>query len=156
MGINYVDSVVIYNRYIDGLYETEQYFGTRFDNVRLEFTQEENQNRAAKENVSVCLLKIHNDTTLPKPYKDPMTWKSMTADERPKNFTLNVEGDFFVIVRKKELSLDIEVPLGKQESENPLYGGNFFEYMKGKYGYVYTMNSFASLRLIPHFQVGGR
>ena len=39
MGIGYVDSVVVYNRYINGLMETETYFGTRFDNVRIEFTQ---------------------------------------------------------------------------------------------------------------------
>ena len=40
MGIGYVDSVVVYNRYINGLMEAETYFGTRFDNVRVELTQE--------------------------------------------------------------------------------------------------------------------
>ena len=30
MGIGYVDSVVVYNRYINGLMGTETYFGTRF------------------------------------------------------------------------------------------------------------------------------
>jgi hypothetical protein len=42
-----------------------------------------------------------------------------------------------------------------ESSTSELYNGNFFEYMKKNYGYVYSLNSFAQLDLIPHFQVGG-
>lgn len=157
MGINYVDSVVVYNRYLNRtMGEIEQYFGTRFDNVRLEFTQEENQNKSGSENISVCLLKIHNDNTLPKPYKDPKSWQKLTSDKMLENFTLSTDGDFFVIVKKKSLYLDVEAPLGLQESNNPTYRGNFFEYIKKNYGYVYSMNSFAAFDGIPYFQVGGK
>ena len=70
MGIGYADSVVIYNRYINQTMDgAEQYFGTRIDNVRVEFTQEQNQNKSGSQDVSMCLLKIPNDSTLPKPYK---------------------------------------------------------------------------------------
>lgn len=156
MGIGYVDSVVVYNRYVNGLMETETYFGTRFDNVRIEFTQEENQTRAGKENVSTCLLKIKNNSTLPKPFKDPKKWEKLTTEEMLEYFTLNTGGDFFVIVKREGLNLDIEPPTGLIESStSELYSGNFFEYMKKNYGYVYSLNSFAQLDLIPHFQVGG-
>lgn len=155
MGIGYVDSVIVYNRYVNGLLETEQYFGTRFDNVRIEFTQEENQNKAGKENTSVCILKIQNDSTLPKPFVDKVAWKKQTTEEMLETFTLDISGDFFVIVKRKGLNLDVEAPIGQQNSDDPLYNGNFFEYMKGKYGFVYSMNSFEQKELIPYFQVGG-
>lgn len=151
----FVDSVVVYNRYVNGLYETEQYFGTRFDNVRIEFTQEENQNKAGKEDASVCILKIRNNKNLPKPFLDPRLWEKLTTNEMLENFTLDVDGDFFVIVKRKGLNLDIEAPVNMQESNSDIYGGNFFEYMKENYGYVYSINSFEQFEKIPYFQVGG-
>lgn len=151
----FVDSVVVYNRYVNGLYETEQYFGTRFDNVRIEFTQEENQNKAGKEDASVCILKIRNNKNLPKPFLDPRLWEKLTTNEMLENFTLDVDGDFFVIVKRKGLNIDIEAPVNMQESNSDIYGGNFFEYMKENYGYVYSINSFEQFEKVPYFQVGG-
>lgn len=157
-GIGYVDSVVIYNRYINQTMDgAEQYFGTRIDNVRVEFTQEQNQNKSGSQDVSVCLLKIPNDSTLPKPYKVPELWNDLTTDEMLNSFTLNTDGDFFVLVKKPELNLDIDAPEGVQDSDNnPVYEGGFLEYMKGRYSYVYSMSSFAVFGLIPHFEVGGK
>lgn len=154
-GIGYVDSVIVYNRYVRKTDEAEQYFGTRFDGVRIEFTQEENQNKAGKENTSVCLLKINNDSTLPKPYIGRVSWKNQTTEEMLNAFTLDVDGDFFVIVKRKGLNLDIDAPVGEQNSDDPPYNGNFFEYMKKKYDFVYSINSFEQKELIPYFQVGG-
>ncbi len=157
MGIGYVDSVVIYNRYINQTMDgAEQYFGTRIDNVRVEFTQEQNQNKSGSQDVSVCLLKIPNDSTLPKPYKVPELWNDLTTDEMLSSFTLNTDGDFFVLVKKPELNLDIEAPVGVQTSRVPPYEEGFFEYMKSKYSYVYQMSSFAVFSLIPYFQIGGK
>lgn len=151
--IYFTDSVVVYNMYVNGLREETQYFGTRFDNVRIEFTQEENQNKAGKEDASVCLLKIKNDDSLPKPFLDPRSWEHLTTDEMLQYFTLDVDGDFFVIVKRKGLNLDVEAPVGVCDSN--AYDGNFFEYMKQNYGYVYSMNSFEQFEGIPYFQVGG-
>lgn len=151
--IYFTDSVVVYNMYVNGLHEETQYFGTRFDNVRIEFTQEENQNKAGKEDASVCLLKIMNDNTLPKPFKEPREWEHLTTDEMLQYFTLDIDGDFFVIVKCKELNLDRQAPIGVCDSN--AYDGNFFEYMKQNYGYVYSMNSFARTIGIKYFQVGG-
>lgn len=155
MGIGYEDSVVVYNRYEQSEYG-EQYYGTRFDNVRVEFTKEQNQNQSGSQDVSVCLLKIHNDSTLPKPYKDPMAWAQLTPEEKPETFTLSTDGDFFVIVKKAELNLDVDAPVGLQESGSGLYTEGFAQYMKDNYGYVYEMKTFAVYGLIPYFQVGGR
>lgn len=156
MGIGYEDSVVVYNRASCGLMEETTYFGTLFSNVRVEFTQEENQNKTGKEDASVCLLKIPNDGNLPKSYKGPKVWKKLTVDEMLENFTLSMDGDFFIIVKKKSLALDIEVPVGKIESSSEKYNHNFFEYMKENYGYVFSVNSFGVFDLIPRYEVGGR
>lgn len=157
MGIGYADSVVIYNRYINQTMDgAEQYFGTRIDNVRVEFTQEQNQNKSGSQDVSVCLLKIQNDSTLPKPYKDPKSWEQLTTEEMLENFTLSTDGDFFVLVKKEELNLDVDAPAGLQESSDPLYKEGFLQYMKDKYGYVYEMKTFTVYGLIPHFEVGGK
>lgn len=156
MGIGYIDSVVIYNRYYNDTTGAEQYFGTRLDNVRVEFTQEQNQNKSGSQDVSVCLLKIPNDSTLPKPYKVPELWNDLTTDEMLQNFTLSTDGDFFVLVKKKELNLYIDAPVGMQGSSDPMYDGGFYEYMKSKYSYVYQMSSFAVFSLIPYFQIGGK
>lgn len=156
MGIGYIDSVVIYNRYYNDTTGSEQYFGTRLDNVRVEFTKEQNQSKSGSEDVSDCLLKIPNDSMLPKPYLVPELWNDLTADEMLQKFTLNTDGDFFVLVKYEELNLDIDAPIGMQDSNNPEYGGGFYEYMKSKYSHVYKMSSFAVFGLIPHFQVGGK
>lgn len=156
MGIGYVDSVIVYNRYYNDTTGAEQYFGTRLDGVRVEFTQEQNQNKSGSQDVSVCLLKIPNDSTLPKPYKDPKSWAQLTTEEMLENFTLSTDGDFFVLVKKEELNLDVDAPAGLQESSDPLYADGFAQYMKDKYGYVYEMSSFAVFGLIPHFEVGGK
>lgn len=150
MGIGYIDSVIIYNRYYNDTTGAEQYFGTRLDNVRVEFTKEQNQSKSGSEDVSDCLLKIPNDSTLPKPYLVPELWNDLTADEMLQNFTLSTDGDFFVLVKKKELNLDIDAPIGMQDIEG------FLDEMKSKYSYVYSMKSFAVFGLIPHFQVGGK
>lgn len=155
-GIGYVDSVIIYNRYYNDTTGAEQYFGTRLDNVRVEFTKEQNQSKSGSEDVSDCLLKIPNDSTLPKPYLVPELWNDLTADEMLQNFTLSTDGDFFVLVKKKELNLDIDAPIGMQDSSSQEYKGNFFEYMKSRYSYVYKMSSFAVFSLIPYFQIGGK
>lgn len=156
MGIGYIDSVVVYNRYYNDTTGTEQYFGTRLDGVRVEFTKEQNQSKSGSEDVSDCLLKIPNDSTLPKPYLVPEIWNDLTADEMLQNFTLSTDGDFFLLVKKKELNLDIDAPIGMQDSSDPMYDGGFYEYMKGKYSYVYQMSSFAVFGLIPYFQIGGK
>lgn len=156
MGIGYIDSVIIYNRYYNDTTGTEQYFGTRLDGVRVEFTKEQNQSKSGSEDVSDCLLKIPNDSTLPKPYKVPELWNDLTADEMLNSFTLNTNGDFFVLVKKPELNLDIDAPEGVQTSRVTPYEEGFLQYMKDKYSYVYQMSSFAVFGLIPHFEVGGK
>lgn len=150
MGIGYIDSVIIYNRYYNDTTGAEQYFGTRLDGVRVEFTKEQNQSKRGSEDVSDCLLKIPNDRTLPKPYLVPELWNDLTADEMLQNFTLSTDGDFFVLVKKKELNLDIDAPIGMQDIKG------FLDEMKSKYSYVYSMKSFAVFGLIPYFQIGGK
>lgn len=151
MGIGYKDSVVVYNRYAKG---PEQYFGTRFDNVRVELTQGADQKNSGMEDVSACVVKIPN-TDLPKPYIAPKAWKRLTEEEKTENFTLDTESqNFFIIVKKEELGIDINVPAGLVESDS--YAGGFFEYVKEQYGYAFSLDTADVYSLIPRFEIGGR
>lgn len=152
MGIRYVDSVVVYNRYVSGLIETEQYFGTRFDNVRIELTQRVNQQISGMENAGACVVKIPN-RDLPKPYKPPKVWLKQTTEEMLATFTLDTENNFFIIAKKEELGIDVDAPVGKINSEE--YGDGFMEHLKGKYGYVFSIDTADVYQLIPRFEIGG-
>lgn len=157
MGIGYVDSVIVYNRYVNGLMEIEQYFGTRFDNVRVELTQGANQKASGMENASVCVVKIPNNGNLQKPYKAPQIWKKLTTEEMLENFTLDTEEkNFFVVAKKAELGIDIDVPVGLIEQDETKYPGGFFEYIKTKYGYAFSVDTVDVYTLIPRFEIGGR
>ena len=151
MGIGYKDSVVVYNRYAKG---PEQYFGTRFDNVRVELTQGTDQKVSGMENVSACVVKIPN-SDLSKPYIAPKAWKKLTEEEKAEYFTLDAESqNFFIIVKKEELRIDIDVPIGLVESDN--YAGGYFEYVKEQYGYAFSLDTVDVYNLIPRFEIGGK
>lgn len=153
MGIGYVDSVIVYNRYVRKTDEAEQYFGTRFDGVRIELTQGANIAKSGMENASVCVVKIPN-TNLPKPYKSPPVWVKLTTEEMVENFTLNKGEDFFVIVSKADLGIDVDLPEGMIDSD--IYPGGFFEHVKNKYGYAYSVDTVDVYTLIPRFEIGGK
>lgn len=155
MGIGYVDSVVVYNRYIDGLMETEYYFGTRFDNVRVELTKGANIRESGLENADSCIVKIPNNGTLQNPYKAPKEWLALPNEDMLKYFTLDTDnGTFFTIVKKAELGISIEdLPVGLVKSED--YKGGLYEYVRNKYGYTYTLKTADVYNLIPRFEVSG-
>ena len=153
MGIGYVDSVIVYNRYVRKTDEAEQYFGTRFDNVRVELTQGANIKASGMENASVCVVKIPN-TNLPKSYKSPPVWVKLTTEEMVENFTLNKGEDFFVIASKADLGIDVDLPEGMIDSD--IYPGGFFEHVKNKYGYAYSVDTVDVYTLIPRFEIGGK
>lgn len=156
MGIGYVDSVIIYNRYAYGTREDTTYFGTRFDNVRVELTQGANQKASGMESASVCVVKIPN-ANLPKPYKSPAAWKALTTEEMLESFTLDTEGkDFFVIVKKEDLGIDIDAPVGMVSQDKGKYPGGFFEYVKTKFGYAFSVDTVDVYKVIPRFEIGGR
>lgn len=157
-GAGYDDSVVIYNYYYNATLDSWQYYGTRIDGVKLEFTQEKNENQSGSQDVSVCLLSIKNDSALPKPYLECKQWAKLTGVEMTDYFTLNTEGDFFVLVKRADLNLDIEAPVGLVDDRTSPYmeEGGVLDYMKKNYDHVYNVSSFASFKGLPHFEVGGK
>lgn len=153
MGIGYVDSVVLYNRYVDPASEKEYYYGTQFDNVRIEITQGANIQKSGIDSADTCKVKIPNDGSLPKPYMTPEIWQS--EGEKNSCFTINTAGaDFLVITKKTELGIDIEVPDGLVDSDT--YDGGFFQYIKETYGHAYKVTTSNVYNVIPRFEVGGK
>lgn len=157
MGIGFVDSIIVYNQYIThGHLQKKYYFGTRFDNVRIELTEGANQKASGMENASVCVVKIPN-TNLPKTYKSPPVWVKLTTEEMLENFTLNKGKDFFVIVHKADLGIDVDLPVGMIESDNYQgYDDGFKGYVKAQFGYAYSIDTVDVYTRIPRFEIGGK
>lgn len=152
MGLNFVDSIIIYNEY-QTRSESHYYFGTRFDGVRVELTQAANQRASGLENASVCMAKIPTGT-LPKPYRPPEVWRKLTTEEMLESFTLNNGRDFFVLTRKAELGIDIDLPVGMVESGQ--YAEGWLDYVKNKFGYAFAVDTVDVYTLIPRFEIGGK
>ncbi len=156
MGIGYDDSIILYNLYINETLEAETYFGTRFDNVRIELTQGANIRQSGLENADACLVKIPINSNLPKPYMPPEKWNDQTTEVMEQNFTLEKGNGFYVIVKKEGLGVDFDLPTGAIESGK--YRGGYFQYIKEKYGHAYTisnLNIFDWKMYMPRYEVGG-
>ena len=152
IGINYVDSVVVYNYYSEG--ERTYYYGTRFDGVRVELTQAANIQKNGMENADAFLVKIPNDGSLPKPYMPPEQWKKLVEDQKQEAFTLDkAHNDFVVIVKKEDLGINITLPTGRINDQD--YQSGFYQHIREKYGFTYTVNTVGVYLLIPRFEVGG-
>ena len=52
--------------------------------------------------------------------------------------------------------LDIDVPVGLIDQDETKYPGGFFEYIKTKYGYAFSVDTVDVYTLIPRFEIGGR
>lgn len=155
-GLNYDDSVIVYNYYENSVTEASYYFGTRFDGVRVELTEAANIRASGIENADSCTVKIKNDGNLPKPYLPPETWNDLTTDEMEKFFTLDkTRNNFFVIVKKQELGIDIELPVGMVDDSDRQYRNGFYQYIREKYGYTYAMHTADVYRVLPRFEVTG-
>lgn len=154
MGIGYVDSVIVYNRYLSGVMETEYYLGTRFDNVRVELTQGANVRASGIQDSDVCKVKIPN-TNLPKPYMAPERWSEQTTDQMLESFTLDsANQNFFVIVKKDDIGVNVNLPVGRVASDE--YQGGFYQHVRDRYGYAYAIKTVDVYSLIPRYEVGGR
>nr|DAM77031.1 MAG TPA: hypothetical protein [Caudoviricetes sp.] len=153
MGIGYKDAVVLYNRHYNDTLETEYYFGTLFENVRIELTQAENISKSGMKDADSFLVKIPNDGTLN--YVNPPDWENMSEEEKLKHFTLRSNDfDFVVIAKKDELLIDRELPVGLINSDD--YPGKFFQYMVNEKGNCYKVNTIDVYSLIPRFEIGGK
>lgn len=152
MGIGYEDSVIVYNRWEEN--GDEYYSGTRFDNVRIELTQGSSMRTNGLESTSECVTKIPIMGDLSKRYLPPMQWKRLEQVEKQNYFTFNKDNlSFFVIVKKKELGIDIELPEGLITREE--YPDGFYEYVSNRYGYAYLLNAVDVFGLIPRFEISG-
>lgn len=152
MGIGYEDAVIVYNRY--ELDEEEFFVGKRFDGVRCELTHGANQMKSGMESANRCLVKVPvSDAT--KGYIPPNQWKELTEDEKVNHFTLDPDSDnFFVIVKKKDLGIDVELPVGSVKGSD--YEIGFFNHIKEECDYAFSMSNVDVYSLIPRFEIGGK
>lgn len=152
MGIGYEDSIVLYNRILDGVMEKETYFGKRFDGVRIELNQGSRTATTGKESADACTVKIPME--LAEGYLPMVKWIKLSESEKQNHFTLDKEdGSFFAIAKKRQLGIEEELPVGKIDSDT--YTGGFRQNVSSLYGYAYSLNRVESYDLIPRFEIGG-
>lgn len=150
-GIGYVDSIIVYNRMVEGINETETYYGTRLDGVRTELTQGRQMNISGNQNTDACIVKIPMELAAGR-YLPARQWAMETGKEQ--YFTLNEENkDFFIIVKSSLLGIDIDLLEGRVESGG--YHGGYFQYLCSRYGYTYRINHVDIYGLIPRYEVVG-
>lgn len=152
MGIHYVDSGIVYNRWEE---EGEEYYsGTRFNNIRIELTQGADMRTKGLENASRCVMKIPNVGKISANYLPPMQWLRLSREEKQKHFTFDEDNQtFFVITKKKDLGIDIELPVGIITRGE--YPEGFYEYVRNQYGYAYLLKTVDVFSLIPRFELNG-
>lgn len=158
MGIGFVDSIIVYNQYKSKNFG-EEYFGTRFDNVRVELTPGANITESGIETASACIAKITDESIEDsgKVYIAPKVWLKLPTEEKVKTFTLNEGIDFYVIVKKSDLGIDIDLPVGEIQSETyNSYDGGFFEYVKTKFGFAYSLYKADSFGVIRYQALYGK
>ena len=150
-GIGYVDSIIVYNRVVDGLMETETYYGTRFNGVRVELTQGNQVASTGNQNADACVVKIPMDVVAGR-YLPPKVWSS--SDDKTAYFTLDKDNkDFFVVVCKPLLGIDITLPIGSVDSDK--YPGGYYQHICSAYGYAYQINHVDVYELIARYEIGG-
>lgn len=136
--IFYNKTVTVYNRYEDDD-GNEVWFPTVLENVRLLITRGENVSKSGMDSADSAKLFIKTDK-LSKPYKKPLEWQNLSAEEKKEYFTLTSAEDFFVE--------------GDTTAEEILES-DFFSYMKGNHDNCFKIANVDVYELIQHFEVGG-
>lgn len=137
--IFYNKTVTVYHRTTEGLMEKETWHPTVLKNVRLLVNRGENISKSGMESADSAKLFIKT-SNLSIPYKKPLEWQNLSAEDKAKCFTLVSGEDFFVE--------------GDTSAEEISESG-FFSYMKGKYDNCFKVTNVDVFELIPHLEVGG-
>lgn len=140
----YSKSVTIWNKYTDGLAETEVWLPTLIENVRLLVSKGNNVMVSGLDTADSARLHIMDDVSVPgKPYIDPITWSGLSSEEKAKYFTLESENDSFFV----EGDVVAVSSSGKD---------NFFDYMKRSCNNCFRMTSVDRFEIIPHWECWGK
>lgn len=137
--IFYNKTVTVYHRTTEGLMEKETWYLTVLKDVRLIVARGENISKSGLESADSAKLFVKT-VNLPIPYKKPLEWQNLSAEDKEKSFTLVSGEDFFVE--------------GDTSGEEVLESG-FFSHMKGKYDNCFKITNVDVFELIPHLEVGG-
>jgi hypothetical protein len=143
----YNKTVTVWNKSVDGLMETEHWYPTLIENVRILVSKGNNQQTSGLENANSARLHIMDGISAPsKEYLPPADWLKLVQEDKPKYYTLESENDSF-FVEGDTTAVDAS---GKD---------NFFDYMKRNYGNCFKISAvdrYDSTIAIPHWEVWGK
>jgi hypothetical protein len=138
----YNRTVTIWNKYVDGLLETEIWLPTLIKNVRILVSRGNNIVTSGLESADSARLHISDSVSeLGKPYKSASEWNKLVQTEKPNFFTLDSENDTF-FVEGDTVALEPK--------------DNFFDYMKRNYTNCFKVTSVDRFDIIPHWEVWGK
>lgn len=137
------DTVTIFNKVIDGLYEKEIWYPTRIEHVGMEIDQQQNINKTGADTDDRCNLIIPLYSP-GKKFVEPKVFRQMADEQRREHWTLKKD-DFFV---KGDLS-DIDTN-----------HSNLFDWVSDQYGEysVFKITTIGDLtgKCLPKWKVGGK
>lgn len=140
----YNKTVTIWNKYTDGLMETEIWLPTLIENVRLLVSKGNNVMNSGLDTADSARLHIMDGVSTPgKPYLDPIVWRNLPSEEKAKHFTLESENDSFFVE-------------GDVTAVNSADKTNFFNFMKENYHNCFKITSVDRFEIIPHWECWGK
>lgn len=140
----YNKAVTIWNKYTDGLMETEVWLPTLVENVRLLVSKGNNVMNSGLDTADSARLHIMDGMSAPdKSYLDPIEWVRLPNEEKPLYFTLESENDSFFVE-------------GDATAVDPSGKDNFFNFMKESYHNCFKITSVDRFEIIPHWECWGK
>lgn len=140
----YNKTVTIWNKYTDGLMETEIWLPTLVENVRLLVSKGNNVMNSGLDTADSARLHIMDGVSVPgKPYLDAIEWGRLSNEEKPLYFTLESENDSF-FVEADTAAVD------------PADNTNFFNFMKENHHNCFKITSVDRFGIIPHWECWGK
>lgn len=140
----YDRTVTIWNKYTDGLMETEIWLPTLIENVRLLVSKGNNVMNSGLDSADSARLHIMDGASvLDKPYLDPVEWEKLPNEEKAQYFTLESENDSFFVE-------------GDATAVNSTDNANFFNFMKENYHNCFKITSVDRFEIIPHWECWGK
>lgn len=140
----YNKTVTIWNKYADGLMETEIWLPTLIENVRLLVSKGNNVMNSGLDTADSARLHIMDGVSIPgKPYLDSVEWERLPNNEKAQYFTLESENDSFFVE-------------GDMAVVDPSDKDNFFNFMKENYHNCFKITSVDRFEIIPHWECWGK
>lgn len=133
----------IWNRSVDGLMETETWYPTVIENVRILVSRGNNIQASGNSSADSCRLHISDwYSEASKPFLPPEQWSHLVQSEKSNFYTLEDKDSFFTEGDTSNISY-----INKKQ---------FFQWMKQNARNCFKISSVDRFEIVPHWEVWGK